>query len=165
MKKEAEKKETMENPLYNESNGSNIYDIPGILHPEYPKELRNLFMKYKQVFHSKINRETVMNTPPVKFTIDKEAPKPRKCTRPYKIPAAWQETGYEMIKRMEEQGIIKRLQGHSDYLAPMKFVAKPSNPDSPCMVIDYRGLNKTIIRTPQPLATVTDELLKLKTSS
>ena len=56
MKKEAEKKEAMENPLYNESNSSNIYDIPGILHPEYPKELRNLFMKYKEVFHSKINR-------------------------------------------------------------------------------------------------------------
>lgn len=87
---------------------------------------------------------------PVKFRVD-ESVVPRQIIR-YNIPKAFEPATNERLRSMEERGIIERADKEGDritFVSPLVLVPKGVNDFR--IVVDYREVNKAIIREPYPM--------------
>lgn len=87
---------------------------------------------------------------PIKFKID-ETVTPRQIIR-YNIPKAFEKATNDRLRAMELRGIIERADKEHDiitYVSPLVLVPKGTNDFR--IVIDYRAVNKAIIREPYPM--------------
>ncbi|XP_055639739.1 uncharacterized protein LOC129777483 isoform X1 [Toxorhynchites rutilus septentrionalis] len=86
----------------------------------------------------------------VKFKVD-DAVSPKQIIR-YNIPKAFESATNEKLRRMERRGIIERADKERDiitYVSPLVLVPKGGNDFR--IVVDYREVNKAILREPYPL--------------
>lgn len=87
---------------------------------------------------------------PVKFRID-ESVVPKQIIR-YNIPKAFEPATNDRLRSMEERGIIERADKEGDritFVSPLVLVPKGLNDFR--IVVDYREVNKAIIREPYPM--------------
>ena len=87
---------------------------------------------------------------PIKFRID-ESVTPSQIIR-YNIPKAFENATNERLRTMELKGIIERADKEHDvitHVSPLVLVPKGTNDFR--IVIDYRAVNKAIIREPYPM--------------
>lgn len=86
----------------------------------------------------------------VRFRID-ESITPKQIVR-YNIPKAFEVATNERLRHMENEGIIERADKEQDvisYVSPLVLVPKGNNDFR--IVVDYRQVNKAIIREPYPM--------------
>ncbi|XP_038106632.1 uncharacterized protein K02A2.6-like [Culex quinquefasciatus] len=87
---------------------------------------------------------------PVKFKVD-ESVTPRQIIR-YNIPKAFENATTERLRAMEIRNIIERADKEDDvitHVSPLVLVPKGTNDFR--IVVDYRAVNKAIIREPYPM--------------
>lgn len=86
----------------------------------------------------------------VRFRVD-ESVTPKQIIR-YNIPKAFEWATTERLKTMESKGIIERADKEGDiisFVSPLVLVPKGTNDFR--IVVDYREVNKAIIREPYPM--------------
>lgn len=91
-----------------------------------------------------------VRTDPIKFKID-ESVSPMQIIR-YNIPKAFENATSERLRAMELKGIIERAdkEHHTiTHVSPLVLVPKGTNDFR--IVVDYRAVNKAIIREPYPM--------------
>ena len=81
-------------------------------------------------------------------------------TKPYPIPFKQRERLREEMKKMEEQGIIRK--SNSPYASPVVIVQKKDSELRICP--DYRKINKVTVHDPEPMVAAEDLLTKIKGS-
>lgn len=89
----------------------------------------------------------------MKFRIDKNVT-PKQIIR-YNIPIAFEQETNTRLREMEAQGIIERADKNEDkitFVSPLVLVPKGKNDFR--IVVDYREVNKAIIREPYPMPTL-----------
>lgn len=87
---------------------------------------------------------------PIKFKID-DSVTPKQIIR-YSIPKAFENATSDRLRTMELKGIIERADKEHDmitHVSPLVLVPKGTNDFR--IVIDYRAVNKAIIREPYPM--------------
>lgn len=87
---------------------------------------------------------------PVKFKVD-DTVTPRQIIR-YNIPKAFENATNERLRTMENSGIIERADKENDiitHVSPLVLVPKGTNDFR--IVVDYRAVNKAIVREPYPM--------------
>lgn len=87
---------------------------------------------------------------PVRFKVD-DSVTPKQIIR-YNIPKAFENATNERLRLMEERGIIERADKEHDIItcvSPLVLVPKGSSDFR--IVVDYREVNKAIIREPYPM--------------
>ena len=86
----------------------------------------------------------------IKFRINKDVP-PKQIIR-YNIPQAFESTTNERLDAMQQKGIIERADKDGfpiTFVSPLVLVPKGKNDFR--IVVDYREVNKAIIREPYPM--------------
>lgn len=89
----------------------------------------------------------------MKFRVDKSIT-PKQIIR-YNIPIAFEQEANSRLREMEDQGIIERADKNEDritFVSPLVLVPKGNNDFR--IVVDYREVNKAIIREPYPMPTL-----------
>lgn len=86
----------------------------------------------------------------VKFKVD-ESVAPKQIIR-YSIPKAFESATNERLRLMEERGIIERADKENDVITCVSpLVLVPKGTSDFRIVVDYREVNKAIIREPYPM--------------
>ena len=86
----------------------------------------------------------------LRFRVD-DSVSPKQIIR-YNIPKAFEPTTNMRLRTMEQQGIIERADKDQDvisFVSPLVLV--PKGPKDFRIVVDYRAVNKAIIREPYPM--------------
>lgn len=89
----------------------------------------------------------------IKFRVNEDVT-PKQIIR-YNIPIAFEEDVNKRLHKMEAQGIIERADddnGKITFVSPLVVVPKGTNDFR--IVVDYRQVNKAIIREPYPMPTL-----------
>lgn len=87
---------------------------------------------------------------------------PRCIYTPRAVPMPLREKVRNKLREMEEQGVISRVEQHTEWCSGMVVVRKPSGDVRLCT--DYTGLNKAVKREVHPMASVDDSLAQLGAS-
>ena len=77
-----------------------------------------------------------------------EAP-PSLIYRSKLMPYHWLARTQEILKELEEQGIIVKTTVPSDFCSPSFCVPKPNNPSEPRLVVNFTKINQKIKRFQQ----------------
>ena len=80
--------------------------------------------------------------------------------RPYKMSAIQLQELRRQLQELMDKGFIRS--SSSPYGAPVMLVPKPHQPGKLRMVVDYRALNRQLVRDRYPLPTVEQMIIQLK---
>ena len=133
------------NKLYSDLKLDDLIDLSN----EQMTALKDIISKYHHIFH--LGDEDTLpeaNLPPHKIILDTNKP----IRTPYRqIPLALRPEAEKLVDDMVKKGIVER--SNSPYHSPA-FLIKKGNKQK--LVIDYRQLNKHVIRNYQPLPRISD---------
>lgn len=99
---------------------------------------------------------------PIKIRID-ESIAPKRITR-VNLPKAYEKRAEERLEAMERRGIIEPIKGLSDITSISPMVVVPKGKNDFRIVVDYREVNKRIIREPHPLPQIDRILAQIPTT-
>src|SRR5690349_7709268 len=86
---------------------------------------------------------------PAKIRIKSEVPS-RQIIR-YNIPKAFERQAIDRLNQMEKRGIIEKVKGNDEITSVSPLVLVPKGEKDFRILVDYREVNKKIIREPYPL--------------
>ncbi len=134
---------------------------PEDLIPDHlPKEDKKRLLEFLQHFHHLYNgRLGKMKFPPYKLPIDPKFDKKyTKPVPPYPIPVSQIDQAKKEVEKLIALGVLEQVY-ESDVVSPAFFILKPSG--SLRLLIDFRFLNKHLIRSPYFVPRIKEILLKL----
>ena len=123
------------------------------LTPENQHKLREVMLKYPDLFILGPSEVGNIQLPPAKINISD--PTPVRAPR-YRYPPAAQETIHKLLSEMEEKGIIEP--STAAWLSPIVLVRKPDG--STRMCLDYRAVNTHLAADIYPLPRL-EELVEM----
>lgn len=99
--------------------------------------------------------ETPMKGPPMKIELKPNAI-PIKLTRARPIPLHWQKEAMELINDLVAQGVIRQIEGVTEWISPAHFVPKDGGKAGIRLVTDFTQLNKFVKRPVHPFPSASE---------
>ena len=123
-----------------------------------------LIKEYADVIKDEIDEKpcTTKETE-IKFRDDIEI-KPRKTSIARRIPVHFEDPAGKLIDNLVKNGIIKKVEGHTDWISPAFFVPKSNNVDVR-LVTDYKYINQFIKRPVHPFPSAKEIAERVKPTS
>ena len=127
-----------------------VHDIPHI--EDYPASTRAILFKYGDVFKNSLSKARKIKCKPVHLEIDPDIPVPPPATKCCTVPLHWCSQYEELLDTLISEGIIKKQEDVTTFVAPSFMVTKAHDPSRGRMIQDFsQGINKCLRCTCTPI--------------
>ena len=124
---------------------------------------KSLIEDYPLAFLDSLGETTnFADVTPVKISVNLGAKPVCKTTCP-RVPAGLEESSKALILKLIKEGVIRRWDKPSDWCAPARFL--PKRDGSPCLVVNFRGLNSCSKRVGYPFSSSRDIHLDIQNNT